>query len=184
MQETLQPLDPNTNNTRGRKVQLTQLTVGPKRAGALRSYVHVTFSTPWNEEGVVIEMMRTLGTEDAVYGRLPNREKPGVFVDTPVTVHGTLPPGPGNPHVMNGMAPPGGLRVTVPESSPLSPQALSGEFTLRPVILTEGPEEAGGLLATEAIIAMMTMRNTTKMMIRTPQYGDSARSTGTCSTMI
>jgi len=84
---------------------------------------------------------------------------------------------------MYGMPPSGGLRVTVPESSPLRPQALSGDFTSRPEILTEEPGEAGGPVPTEAIIAMMTAMNTAKTMIRTPQYADGVRSTGTCSTM-
>jgi hypothetical protein len=42
----------------------------------------VTFSTPWNDDGVVIETMSTLGKVVAVSGRLPMSSNPGVSVDT------------------------------------------------------------------------------------------------------
>jgi len=75
---------------------------------SIRPYVKVTLRTPLNELGGIIETTRTLGKDVAVYGKLPKRSNPGVLVDTFRTVQGTLPPGPGNPHEMNGIPPPGG----------------------------------------------------------------------------
>ena len=123
----------------------------------------MTLSTPSNDPGVIIEIMSTLGEEVALYGRLAKSENPGVLVETVETVQGRLPVGPGNPHEMNGMAPPLGCVVTDPESSPFNPQALLGDLTFRPVMFSKGPG-CGAERFQEIATTMMTTTTTTKQM--------------------
>jgi hypothetical protein len=146
--------------------------------------VNVTFRMPWNEEGVSIDTMSTLGNEVAVNGKLPMRTKPGVFVDALDTVHGRLPLGPGKPQEMVGIPPPGIFIWTVPESSPFNPQALSGEVTLRPVMSTDGPVDPciEVFVATAATMTMITKTRITAAMTPGGPYLRSGTSTRSITT--
>lgn len=120
-----------------------------------------TLSVPSYDDGAIIDTLRTVGKVVTVRGKLPKSSNPGVLVVTFWTVHGTLPPGPGKPHVMNGITPWGWL--TVPESSPFSPQASSEDWTFNPVMTSEAP---GGCVVEAlkeiAITTRMMMTKTTK----------------------